>query len=329
MYVGMSVLAREHNDLKAATQHLVKSQDLGEHNGLPQNRYRWRVAMARIREAQGDLEGALDLLDEAERLYLSDFSPNVRPVAAVRARVWVIQGRLMEALDWAKEQNLSVEDTPSYLCEFEYITLVRILLAGYKRDRTDRSILEAIELLERLLKVAQEGGRAGSMIEILVLQALAHQAQDDIPPALLPLRQALMLAEPEGYVRMFVDEGLPMAQLLHEAAVHGIMPDYTGKLLDAIQSEQQPVLADRQSIPGKSAGESPHPNASPSLIEPLSQRELEILRLFKTELSGPEIAAELVIALSTVRTHTKSIFGKLNVNNRRMAVKRAIELDLI
>ena len=231
MYVGMSELEREHNDLNAATQHLLRSKELGEHTGLPQNRYRWRVAMARIREAQGDLDGALDLLDEAERLYVSDFSPNVRPVAALKTRVWVAQGRLGEALDWAREQGLSVEDDLSYLREFEHITLARILLARYKSDRADRSILEAIGLLERLLKAAQEGGRAGSVIEILVLQALAHQAQGDIPAALLPLHQALTLAEPEGYVRMFVDEGPPMAQLLREAAARGIMPDYTGKLL--------------------------------------------------------------------------------------------------
>ena len=132
MYVGMSELYREHNDLNAATQHLLRSQELGEHTGLPQNPYRWRVAMARIREAQGDLDGALDLLDEAERLYVSDFFPNVRPVAALKARVWVAQGRLGEALDWAREQGLSVEDDLSYLREFEHITLARVLLARYQ-----------------------------------------------------------------------------------------------------------------------------------------------------------------------------------------------------
>ncbi len=320
MYVGMSELHREHNDLNAATQHLLRSKELGEHTGLPQNRYRWCVAMARIREAQGDLDGALDLLHEAERLYVSDFFPNVRPVAALKTRVWVAQGRLGEALGWAREQGLSAEDDLSYLREFEHITLARVLLARYKSDRADRSILEAMGLLERLLKAAEEGGRTGSVIEILVLQALAHQAQGDIPAALVPLERALTLAEPEGYVRMFVDEGPPMAQLLLEAAARGIMPDYTGKLLAAFEAEQL-----------RSAGESPLPTspASQPLIEPLSQRELEVLRLFKTELSGPEIARELVIALSTVRTHTKSIYSKLNVNNRRAAVKRAEELGLI
>ena len=135
MYVGMSALHREHNDLHAATQYLLRSKELGEHTGFPQNRYRWRVAMARIREAQGDMDGALDLLQEAERLYVSAFSPNVRPVAALKTRVWVAQGKLGEALDWAREQNLSVEDNLSYLREYEHITLARVLLARSSVNR--------------------------------------------------------------------------------------------------------------------------------------------------------------------------------------------------
>ena len=276
--------------------------------------------MARIREAQGDLDGALDQLDEAERLYVGVFSPNVHPIAALKARVWVAQGRLDEALGWAHEQGLSAEDELSYLHEFEHITLVRVLLARYGSDRTDSAMREAIGLLERLLKAAQEGGRMGSVIEILVLQALAHQGLGNLAAALLPLQQALTLAEPEGYVRMFLDEGLSMAQLLRKAAARGIMPGYTGKLLAAFEAQGQG---------GASASPIPPSPASQSLIEPLSQRELEVLRLFKTDLSGPEIARELMIGLSTVRTHTKSIYSKLNVNDRRAAVKRATELNLI
>ena len=321
MLVGMSELYREHNDLHAAIQCLQRSKEQGGHTGLPQNRYRWHAALARIREAEGDLNGALDLLDEAERLYVGDFSPNVRPVTASKIRVWVAQGRLEEALGWAQKQGLTTQDDLSYLHEFEHITLARILLTRYRSNHADHSIPEATGLLERLLKAAQEGGRSGSTIEILVLLSLAHYAQGDIPAALIPLHQALTLAEAEGYVRMFLDEGPIMAQLLLEAAAHGILSDYTGKLLTAIQPEQTPILA--------SPDKSPLPAASLSLVEPLSQRELEILRLFKTELSGPEIADNLVIALSTVRTHTKSIFSKLNVNNRRAAVKRAAELGLM
>jgi LuxR family maltose regulon positive regulatory protein len=161
-----------------------------------------------------------------------------------------------------------------------------------------------------------------------VLQALAHEVQGNFPPALVSLEHALTLAEPEGYVRIFVDEGLPMARLLYEAASHGVMSDYVGKLLPMFEAEKQ-KSEDKSYIPPVSPGlPEGHRDGEP-LTEPLSQRELEVLRMFKTELSGPEIARELVIALSTVRTHTKSIYNKLNVNNRRAAVKRAAELNLI
>jgi LuxR family maltose regulon positive regulatory protein len=304
--------------LNTAEQHLLKSEELGELNGLPKNPYRWRVVMARMRETQGDLEGALELLDEAESLYMGDFSPNVRPTPALKARVWIKQGELEKALDWARERKLSIEEDPSYLREFEQITFARILLS--QGDYKDSLLHDAIGYLEHLLKAAESGGRNGSVIEILILQAFAYQVQEDTPAALSSLERALRLAEPEGYVRMFVDEGTAMEALLRKTVASRLLPDYTSKLLSVFEAER------------KGIGEETLPSAAPassSLIEPLSQRELDILRLFKTELSGPEIAQELVIALSTVRTHTKSIYNKLNVNSRRAAVKRAIELGLI
>lgn len=320
MYVGMSELHREYDDLNAATEYLLRSKEQGEYTGFPRNAYRWRVAMARIRQARGDPDGALVLLQEAEPLYVSDFYPNVRPVAAIKTRVWVAQGRLSEAFDWVREQGLSVEEDLHYVREFEHITLARVLLAWHKSDRTERSLLEAMGLAERLLKAAEEGGRRGSVIEILVLQAQAHQMKGNTVAALTSLERALTLAEPEGYVRIFLDEGPPMAQLLGRVAARGFMPDYTAKLLAAFKAEQP-----------QSSVQTPLPTASAahSLVEPLTEREQEILRLFKTELSGPDIADELVIALSTLRTHTKSIYSKLNVNSRRSAVERASELNLI
>ncbi|MEP7192821.1 MAG: LuxR C-terminal-related transcriptional regulator [Actinomycetota bacterium] len=317
MYVGMSELHRERNDLPTATQYLLRSQELGEHNGLPQNRYRWRVAMARIREAQGDLSGAVDLLDEAERLYVSDFFPNVRPVPALRAREQVARGALGEALRWARERGLSVDDDLSYLCEFEHVTLARVLLAQYAQERAEHSLDEATRLLERLLRAAEDGARTGRVIEILVLQALAHQARDDIPAALASLRRALTWAEPEGYVRVFLDEGPPMAALLRAVArvaqgeSNGIAQNYVRRLLGAFNrtGDSTPVRA--------------------GLIEPLSDRELEVLRMLGTDLDGPEIARDLVVSLNTVRTHTRNIYAKLGVNNRRAAVRRAEELDVL
>jgi len=328
MHVGMSELYCEGNELNAATQHLLRSKELGELAGLPKNPYRWRVAMARILEAQGDLDGALDLLNEAEGLYTGDFSPNVHPIAAIKTRVWIAQGRLGEALGWVREQGLCAEDNLNYLHEFEHITLARVLLARYKSDRTDGAIREAIGLLERLLLAAEEGGRTGSAIEILVLQALAHHAQGDLPAALLRLQHALTLAEPEGYIRIFLDEGSPMAQLLREAAARGIKPDYIGKLLAVSEAEEQPVLAASQDRPGKGEGKSNLPPAQ-SLSEPLSQRELEVLHLIAQGLSNREISKRLFLALNTVKGHNQKIYSKLQVQSRTEAIARARELDLL
>jgi LuxR family maltose regulon positive regulatory protein len=317
MYVGMSALHREHNDLKTATQHLLTSQALGELAGMPQNPYRWCAAMARIREAQGDLDGALDLLDQAECLYDANFSPNVRPIATRKTRVWVAQGRLAEALGWAREHGLSVENELSYLREFDHITLARVLLARYQSDRADSTISGVVGLLERLLKAAEEGGRKGSVIEILVLQAIAYHAQGDLPAALLPLQHALALAEPEGYVRTFLDEGPNMMQLLREASAREIMPDYTDKLLATFEAEKQ-----------KSEDKPDLPPAQP-LIDPLSQRELKILQLIAQGLSNREIGERLFLALDTIKGHNRKIFDKLQVQSRTEAIARARELGLL
>jgi LuxR family maltose regulon positive regulatory protein len=244
------------------------------------------------------------MLDQAERQYVRTPLPVVRPITAMKTRVWVGQGRLAEALGWARERGLSVDDDLSYLREFEYVTLASILVARYKSDQVDDSIHEAIRLLERLLKAAEEGGRMGSVIDILTLQALAFEARGDIPSALVSLERALTLAEPEGYVRIFVDEGLPMAKLLHEAASQSIEPDYTRKLLAAFK----PNVQSDTSAP-------PQP-----LVEPLSERELEVLQLVAQGLTNREISERLFLALDTVKGHNRRIYGKLGVKNRTQAI---------
>ena len=264
-------------------------------------------------EAQGEFDDALDLLDEAERLYHRTPVPDVHPIAALKTRVWVAQGRLAEALDWARDRGLSPHDDLSYLREFEHIVLARVLIAEFETERVDHSILEARGLLERLLRAAEEGGRMGRAIEILVLQALAHQAQGDVSAALQPLQRSLNLAEPEGYVQNFVDEGTPMARLLSEAAAHGIMPDYTGTLLAAFEAEAH-------------NGED---RSYSSLVEPLSQRELEVLQLIARGLSNREIGERLFLALDTVKGHNRRIFGKLSVQRRTEAVEKAGSLGIL
>ena len=315
MHVGMSELHREWGDLDAAISQARASEDLGEHNGLRQNPYRWRVAMAGIRQDQDDLEGAVALLREAERLYVGDFSPDVRPVAAMTARVWVRQGRLAEAAGWARERSLSTDDELSYLHEYEHITLARILIARYRRDRDDHVIDDATKLLGRLLAAAEDGGRTGRVIELLMLHALAREAMGDISGALEPLETALTLAEPEGYVRLFASEGEPMARLLTEARARGLMPDYAGRLLAAIQPQAPAPIESGQ--------------ATQALADPLSEREIEVLRLVGEGRSNREIADLLYLALDTVKGHNRRIFAKLDVQRRTEAIARARELGLL
>ena len=266
------------------------------------------------------MSGAHARLDEAARLQERLHIPNPSPVAARKARVWVAQGKPDEALRWARERGLSVHDELSYFREFEHVTLARVLIARYKYEQAEESIREAMELLTRLLSAAEAGGRTGSVIDILALQALAHHTQGNLAAALEPLHQALTLAEPEGYVRVFISEGTPMAHLLSEAAAHGMMPDYVGRLLAAFRVEEQQGEVTSNSSPG--------PN-SQLLIEPLSERELEILRLIAQGLSNREIGKRLFRALTTIKGHNRNIFGKLGVKNRTEAVARARELGLL
>jgi LuxR family maltose regulon positive regulatory protein len=310
MHVGMAEVFRERNDLDSARRHLAMSSELGESAGLPKNGYRWRVAMAWLRQLEGDAAGALELLAEAERVYTSDYSPEVH-IPAIRVRMWLAQGRLDDALDWVRERGLSADDGLDYLGEYEHVTLARTLLARSAAEGSAGPLTEAVRLLGRLLRAAEDGQRNGSVIEILVLQALALRAQRDVPAALAVLRRALELAEPEGYVRMFLDEGPAMADLLRAMGTHGGTGPYARRLLIASGAPEQPVRADQ------------------GLVDPLSPRELDVLRLLGTHLDGPDIARRLFVSLNTVRTHTKNIYAKLGVNNRRSAVRRGEELDLM
>ncbi len=333
LYLGLSELNREQGNTEAAAEYLLKSKELGAQAGQELYQYRVCLAQARIEAAQGDFDGALDLINEAEHLYKWVNLPDLYPVAALKTRVWVQQGRLTNALGWVSKQGLSVDDDLSYLHEFEHVTLARVLIAQYKSnqdksDRTDGPIQQAIGLLERLLRAAEAGQRMGSVIEILYLQALAYDARGEMDLAIFALERALTLAEPEGYVRTFVDEGEPMMRLLQAAAEHKVLPDYVSNLLAAFERTKNGAATQPSpSQPSHSQPSHSQPSHS-SLIEPLSEREIDVLRLLRTELSGPEIANELMVSLNTMRTHSKNIYSKLGVNNRRAAIRRAEELGL-
>ncbi len=312
MHVAIADVLLERDDQAGATEHLAVSERLGEHLELPQNPYRWRLVLARLREAAGDLDSALALLDQAERVYAGDFSPDVRPVPAVRARLRLRRGELDLASDWARERHLSPDDDLTYLREYEHLTLVRILLARHRTERDTTALLQALALLERLLAAAEEGRRGASVLEVLMLQALALRARGDVPAALAALHGAVTLAQPEGHVRLFADEGEPMALVLKALLRQSTdAPGHLRRLLMATtRTERRPA---RPAV----------------LVEPLSDRELDVLRLLGTDLDGPAIARALFVSLNTMRTHTRSIYTKLGVTSRRAAVSQAHELDLL
>ena len=309
MHIGLAGVLLERNDIPGAAEHLSVNQQLGAHNGLPQNAYRWRVAMARLRVAEGELDAALALLDEAERVYVGDFAPDVQPVAAVRARLRIRRNELADAQEWARERQLSFEDELSYLREYEHLTLARLLVAQHRARPDANDAVHALTLLDQLLVAAEHGGRGAIVIETLMLQALAHDVAGDAPAAHAALLRAVTLAEPEGYVRLFIDEGAEMAVLLKALRKLTTAPAYVNRLVSA-----SATIATRAAQP---------------LIDPLSEREVEVLRLLGGDLGGPDIARQLSVSLNTVRTHTKSIYAKLGVTSRREAVRQARDLNLI
>lgn len=310
LHAGLSDVLRECNELTLAKQHLAASTELSPSALSHEHRYRWFVAMARVQEADGEPELALESLTRAEQYYRRGFFPDVRPIGGMKARIRITQGQLPQARAWVDEQGLTPTDVPDYLHEFGHITLARVLIAKHRLDPVDDCIHVAQELLARLLSAAEIGGRLGSVSEILVLQAVALQSSGEMILALGPLERALALAEPESHVRLFVDEGAPMLALLRAAAGAGIRPDFVRRLSQALRDTGTSVALGA-------------PN------EMLSKRELHVLRLLATELSGPEIARALYISLNTMRTHTKHIFAKLDVSSRPAAVRRAEALGLI
>jgi LuxR family maltose regulon positive regulatory protein len=302
-YLGLADVSFWRGQYAQSEAFMAQGTRLRERASLPGYDHLWCIVAARQKHAAGDTDTALGLLDEAERLYYRSPIPDVRPIGAIRARMLLAANRLPEALDWAHENGLALDAPPDYLQEYASLTRVRVLLAHGRAS-------DAQEVLARLMSTAKAAGRSGSVFEITLLQALAHHAQADLPSALDALWHALTWAEPEGYIRPFVDEGQPMAALLRSAVERGL-----SGFAQAVLAAFPPHLA-------------PSPDLSPAhpLVEPLSAREAEVLRLLKTELSGPELAELLGVALSTVRTHIKNIYAKLGVTNRRAAVNRAEQL---
>lgn len=308
-----------------ANEHLAKSELFGEQVALPDWHHRFYLMQAQMKTAERDYEAAHVLLNESEQMFYHIPVPKVAPIAARRARIWLKQGHLTDARQWAESRQLSVTDEISYLQEYEYVTLARLWLAEYENGRLLETIEAALQLLAQLQNAAEAGKRTGSLIELFVLQALAYQLQEDLPRAWPPLKQALTLAESEKYGRVFLDEGLPMVTLLsklnEQTDNNPRINTFIAELLANLNSQQASSKVDiTQKL------DPPKPE---SLLEPLSQRELEVLQLIAQGMSNREISEQLVVALSTVKGHNMKIFGKLQVQRRTEAVARARELGLI
>ena len=320
LHVGLGEIDYEAGNLESAKRHLESAAALGEGAAMTEGRYRWFVVMGRIALAEGDPHEAITLLDRAEQLYRRGFFPDVRPIAAMKARVWISHGNLAQAADWARQRGVSATDDAAYLSEFDHLTLVRLLIAGHRAHPDPSAFGQAVHLLGRLHEAAKTSGRAGSLVEIRMMQALAEDAQDALghrAQALQSLGDAWAQApEPDGYVRLFLDEGAPMVELLRDAERQNLAGDHARRLLRLNTSA-------KADVPG------PGQRPEPSSADRLSERELQVLRLLASELSGPQIARELFVSHNTLRTHTKHIFTKLEVTTRRAAVARAHERGLI
>jgi LuxR family maltose regulon positive regulatory protein len=315
LHVGLSELDAEVGDLESAKRHLDAAGALADRAGMNEGRFRWFVARALVAQADGEPEAAIAFLDQTVELYRPGFSPEVRPITAIKARIWIAQGNLAEAADWARDRGVSVTDDASYLREFDHLTLVRLLLARHRAHRDTTSLVQAAALLDRLHESAESAERAGSLLEIRLLRALVQDAQGCRSQALETLDRALELTpEPEGYRRLFLDEGAAMVSLLRDLKPAGPGRHQAQRLL---RVDASALTQNSGQLGAQTAAES------------LSDRELQVLRLLDSELTGPQIARDLFVTHNTVRTHTQHIFAKLDVANRRAAVLRARERGLI
>ncbi len=306
-YVKLGRVLYESNDLDGALAELTRGIELGEQAGDEPVVLEGMLALAWLRQAQGDDSTTFDVLSRGHKLTAAvPRGAQPRKLWPLQVQSWLAQGDLEAAWRWADEQAAELAGELDYLCFYQHLSLASIWIA-----RGEPAV--ALDLLTRLLKPAERQDRMGDAIQILVLQALAGQSLGETGLSLSALERALTLAEPQGYVRTFVDHGSPMARLLYQAAEQGIAPAYVGQLLAAF-----PIVEKIETSQSPAA-----------LIEPLSEREMEVLQLVAAGASNPDIATELVISINTVKNHLKNIYGKLDVGTRTQATARARDWGLI
>jgi LuxR family maltose regulon positive regulatory protein len=323
--VGMAEVAYQRGQLDTALRHLDEGIEPCRQLIFAQPVATGLATLAWVRQAQGDPAAALDAMEEAARVAPGlGVASTLNPVPAQRARLLLAQGDLAAAARWARQHGLGPDDEPSYPREPEYLVLARVLVA---QDRPD----QALGLLERLEALAVKQQRTGSLIELRALEALALAARGEEAAAVAALAEALGLAHPQGHVRVFADEGPPMGALLgrllaaqrEDPTAADVPLHFLGRLARALE----PAAAGGG--PAAAAPARPPTIAVPGLVEPLSGRELEVLRLLAAGRPNQEIAEELVVALSTVKKHVTHILDKLGATNRTQATARARELGLL
>jgi LuxR family maltose regulon positive regulatory protein len=299
-YLGLARIFYQWNDLDAAQQHAQQGLQLARQMETVDTPAACEAFLARLKLVQGDVAGAAAILVRAEQfIHQRNFVHRMPEVAAAKVRTLLRQGPPLQ------EGNLAAAAALAEKYELP-ISQARVYLAR-------RETGEAIALLEPFRQRAEAKGLADEWLKALVLQAVAHQAHGEEEQAVQLLGEALVLAEPGGFIRVFVDEGQPMARLLHEAATRGISPDYVRQLLAA--------------FPSAESGET---QASESeLVEPLSEREIEVLQLIAEGLTNSEITSRLYLSLHTVKTHARNIYGKLGVRSRTQAVAKARALGVL
>jgi LuxR family maltose regulon positive regulatory protein len=323
---GLAELELEWNDLEAAADHLAEGIELaGEWSELAA--FDACIPQMRVSLAQGDVEAARQAVERARQIARRSEATEMDDLIADLQQAYfsVARGDVAAAMRWAEGRGLLPGTAPgsrpgegegrdlieARLQKYEQILLARLfLLQGQAAD--------ALGLLEPLLDTARELGRTDLIIQVQIQRALAFELQEGHGRAVEALGEALSLAEPGGYLRTFLDEGQPMARLLHRAASRGVAPDYTGRLLAAFGGSGSPEAE----VPPASSADRP-------LVEPLTDRELQVLRRLAAGLSNPEIADDLVVAVSTIRSHCKNIYGKLDVHSRWDAVQRGKDLGLV
>ncbi|KAB7744196.1 AAA family ATPase [Nostocoides sp. F2B08] len=309
LHVTLADVLREAGDVEGARHHLDAARGLGDVASLPENRFRLYAVSADLLASTGDLEGALAMLDRAERLHLPGFLPDIAPLPARRARILVRFGRIDEARAWAAERGSVVDGSTEYRSEYARLTLARLLLA-----EGGPGLEASLVMLDRIVTAAEAAGRFGRFIDALVVRALTHRALGAPAAGVNDLARALVVGVPAGYRRVYLDEGEAMDGLLRD------LLDQPGAA--AAHAAARGLLTD-----SRPATQARHPSTLGT--DELTLRELDVLRLLDSDLTGPEVAAHLFVSINTLRTHTRRIFTKLDVTTRRAAVSRARERGLL